>query len=344
MTRAIEETGSGSDADALFDSFAQARRMDPRDPLSARAARGYRSIWRRWLLFLAQRQVRWQVANRADVRAFIGHGLSPRKHSVNAAVSDVSRHRYWRVLQRLYTHALFEGQISQSPFEGVGLGERPANVAQDGTVLPLPLWSALPRFFADPEQGHDVATRNTAMLWLLYRAGLSAQEVRELPLTALEYSSIEAGPRWPCAVLIEGHRAYQMRRVLLDAPTGQALAAWLALRQVNPAFRSLPWVFFSRHGEALSGPVLFRAASAAIARASASVGLHVDRRLGPQILRNSLMRNWLDAGEDALTVAKRMGLKNAKSLSRLASVVSPQVRLPRRSRPSHGSVARDELL
>ena len=322
------------DALALFEAFALAHRHEQVDPLSAQSARGYLTIWRRWLSFLAGRNVSWLVARDMDVAAFCNSGLSPRKHSAESRVSAVSRRRYWRVLQRVYSHGVTSGVVALSPFLAMGLGQQPVNVAQNGTVLPMNVWQALPRFFVDQEQRPEVQVRNSAILWLLYACGLAPQEVRDLQLQHLVFSGSKSTSR-PVGLRIEGPRALQHRVVELDDQVSQALAHWLVVRQGDhPYLAVLPWVFYTRKGAPLSGPVLFRLACAAINRTGAAVGIEIPRRLGPQILRNSLIRNWLNDGVDPSVVAIRMGLKDVKSLARLGDVVNPEVRIPRRRPPT----------
>ena len=68
----------------------------------------------------------WQQATAVDVQNF----LRPREgqlsgHQPGRRISEVTRRRYWRLLERIYDHALDHGWVSANPAAGLAPQERP---------------------------------------------------------------------------------------------------------------------------------------------------------------------------------------------------------------------------
>ncbi|MFW9272972.1 hypothetical protein ACN9O0_12875, partial [Glaesserella parasuis] len=85
-------------------------------------------------------------ATAVDVQNF----LRPREgqlsgHQPGRRISEVTRRRYWRLLERIYDHALDHGWVSANPAAGLAPQERPPAEDGQGHCLPAPLWNALPR-------------------------------------------------------------------------------------------------------------------------------------------------------------------------------------------------------
>ena len=91
-----------------FDHWLRTCGQNPWEPLSADAAKPYGFIWQSWLRFIAGGQdedtsLAWASATPLQVLAFINHGPQSPKRS---KPSDITRRRYWRVLDRVYDHAV----------------------------------------------------------------------------------------------------------------------------------------------------------------------------------------------------------------------------------------------
>src|SRR2546429_8332588 len=85
-------------------------------------------------------------------------------------ISEVTRRRYWRLLERIYDHALDHGWVSANPAAGLAPQERPPAEDGQGHCLPAPLWNALPRHI--PMADGFQSARDRAILLLLYELAL----------------------------------------------------------------------------------------------------------------------------------------------------------------------------
>ncbi|MEG2050338.1 MAG: site-specific integrase, partial [Comamonas sp.] len=178
--------------DALFQHWLSACGADPWAPLSEAAATPYRFIWGAWLKLLAasgdvgnpdtmaaanQRQP-WQQAQAVQVLQFLNQATRSQKQL--DLPSDITRRRYWRVLERIYDHALLHGWVARSPLEGVSELDRPPSEDPQGAILSPRMWRALQRQI--PAATDLISARDRAVLLVLMHLGLSSEEVRALVL------------------------------------------------------------------------------------------------------------------------------------------------------------------
>ena len=300
-------------------------------------ASGYALVWNAWVLQLqgqgpavkgrpAARPKAWHDAIPEDVAAFLQLRPGQRAHhQPGRQISEVTRRRYWRLLDRIYAHALLQGWVAHNPVQALLPMERPAPEQPTGHMLPPALWKALPRHFpaSDDLQG----ARDHAVLRLLYDLALAPEEVRLLTLGALRAARQAelTATQPPAFVQIEGTRAAQHRCLALPPATQSALNAWLAFRR-NSGTPAGPQaaLFESRKGGPLSIRALFHIASKTIAlaqQASQDRALPL-ARMGPQVLRNTAIVHWLHAGVAPSEVVQRIGVEDARALAHLQHCVA----------------------
>lgn len=302
-------------------------------------ATGYALVWNAWLLQLqaqtpnshkkprgaAAANHAWQAATAEDVARFLQIRPGQRAHhQPGRQISEVTRRRYWRLLDRIYAHALEQGWVAYNPVQAVHPVERPAPEQPTGHVLPPALWKALPRHFpgSDDLQG----ARDRAVLHLLYELALAPEEVRRLTLGSLRnaHQAAMADDDKPSFIQIEGTRAAQHRSLALPPATQAALSAWLTFRRNSgtPADAAAP-LFESRKGGPLTIRALFHIASKTIAlarQASQDSALPL-ARMGPQVLRNTAIVHWLHAGAAPSEVVRRIGVEDVRALAHLQHCV-----------------------
>ena len=267
----------------------------------------------------------WHEATAEDVARFLQIRPGQRAHhQPERQISEVTRRRYWRLLDRIYAHALLLGWVASNPVQAVHPYERPAPEQPTGHMLPPALWAALPRYF--PGSDDLQSARDQAVLRLLYDLALAPEEIRLLTIGALRDArqmALNTGEK-PCFVQIEGQRAAQQRCLPLPSPTAAALAAWMVFRQNSgtPASAQTP-LFESRKGGPLTIRALFHIASKTIAlaqQASQAQPMPL-ARMGPQVLRNTAIVHWLHQGQPPTEVVQRIGVEHPRALAHLQHCV-----------------------
>ncbi|MEG1769878.1 MAG: site-specific integrase [Comamonas sp.] len=293
---------------------------------------GYALVWNAWVLQL-QGQSRaavpsnkaWHDATPEDVAHFLQIRPGQRAHhQPERQISEVTRRRYWRLLDRIYAHALLQEWVAYNPVEALHPIERPAPEQPTGHMLPPALWKALPRHF--PDSGDLQGARDHAVLRLLYDLALAPEEIRLLTLGSLRnarQARLTADDK-PSFIQIEGTRAAQKRCLALPPATQTALNAWLAFRRRSgtPAGPRAP-LFESRKGGPLTIRALFHITSKTIALARQASRDHAQplARMGPQVLRNTAIVHWLHAGVPPSEVVQRIGVEQVRALAHLQHCV-----------------------
>lgn len=292
----------------------------------------YAAIWHAWLQSLGPRSSpfgddaglrSWDEANPDDVIHFLQIRAGQRaRHQPDRQISEVTRRRYWRVLDRIYAHAVVHAWLARSPVHALQWQDRPAPVEQLGHTLPPPLWDALPAHFPPSDKLQNA--RDRAILSVLYDLALAPEEVRKLKdehlLDELHRPLDLRSGQAPAAIHIDGARKAQERTLPLPARTAQALQAWLAFR-LEHGGDSLGWVFHSRKGGPLSIRALFHTASKVIQQAHASLPDAAEdlplHRVGPQVIRNTAIVAWLRAGMNETELTRFIGVESPRALGHL---------------------------
>ena len=354
--------------DALFQHWLSACGADPGAPLSEAAATPYRFIWGAWLKLLAasgnvdgvvegadhadttakvdQRQP-WQQAESVQVLQFLNQATRSQKQL--DLPSDITRRRYWRVLERIYDHALLHGWVLRTPLEGVSELDRPPSEDPQGAILSPRMWRALQRQI--PAATDLISARDRAVLLVLMHLGLSSEEVRALVLDDLLWetspvhaasaaeidhstaaadqdhagAAVDALPaRRIHSLRITGLRAMQSRTLEVPPPLAEALHVWLGYRAGYAPMTQQPALFCSRKAPELSTHTVLHLVSKTLKAASARKPQELPPRMGPQVIRNTVIVQWLQSGLPQAEVLQRAGLKTPHALGHLQQFVDSE--------------------
>ena len=313
-------TITGEDA---FAHWLSACGQNPWEPLSPEAAKPYGFIWQSWLRFLLEHESTkaeqllqaWALATPEQVLAFINHGPQSIK---GHKPSDITRRRYWRVLDRVYDHALLHGWVSSNPAQGLAAQDMPPSEDPQGAILSPRMWRALERQIPPPQD--LISCRDRAVLLLLMELGLTPEEVRLLEMRHLQWSDNE--PRQIEALQIEGERDRQTRTLPVSARLHSALHHWLQARAAYHAMQGQSALFCTRKAPQLSNHTLLHLVTKTLKQAAAASRLPEPARMGPQVLRNTVLVQWLDAGCSVDEVLARAGMKHPNALLHLRAYFS----------------------
>ena len=319
------------------------------DALDTSPDGNYEKVWQAWLWHLsgaaftedkarrpsfAHESKDWHQATAVAVQHFLQIRDGQRAHHhPERKISPVTRRRYWRLLERIYDHAMEHGWIHTNPATGLEPIDRPPSEDGKGHCLPPLLWQSLPRHFplADGYQN----ARDRAIVLLLYEMALAPEEVRALLWKDLRSSAelawestskeiADTSNALPRFLRIDGGRAAQQRLLELPESVARALQDW---RRFSAAQRGPTVVdgdhivFYSRRGGELSVRMLFHVASQIIQRAHEAQAADSQKsplqRVGPQVLRNTAIVQWLRAGQPELEVIARIGVNSTRALRHL---------------------------
>ena len=222
-------------------------------------------------------------ADTADIRAYLAslaeRGLRPR-----------SAARRLSALRQLFAFFLAEGLRTDNPADGIDPPRR-------GRSLPAVLdESEVAALMAAARVRGDVGgVRLTAMLELLYAAGLRVSELVSLPLGAL------GGERDILRVRGKGAKE---RLVPIGAPAQAALRAWMEVRAGTlPGGAASPFLFPSRGRSGHLGRAHFARVLKALAR---DCGLD-PARVSPHVLRHAFATHLLARDADLRSVQRMLG-------------------------------------
>ncbi len=323
-----------------FRLWAQARAESPRDPLKPQSNAPYQAVWNAWLRFLAQRSVlvdglpqslHWLDARPVDVLDFLKPRAGLRaNHQPERQLSEVTRRRYWRMLERLYGFAVVNGWGAENPATMMGESDQPDLAPQLGHILPPALWKELPRHF--PEGNTLVECRDRAVLHLLYTLALTPEEIRTLKPSDITVHDVLLVKEVHAKqfLQVDGPRQAQKRKLPLPDECSGALQAWLSARGQHKPSSASPALLCAMTGEALSTSALFHLVSKVVLAANDALAKKGDvqtwmpERVGPQVLRNTAIVHWLNDGVPEKEVVRRVGLKNSKGLHHLRHLASRQ--------------------
>ncbi|MBF6631947.1 MAG: site-specific integrase [Comamonas sp.] len=313
------------DGEQVFAHWLLTCGQDPWMPLSPEAAKPYGFIWQSWLRFLVERNdaqlasveisQRWAHAAPLHVLAFINHGPQSPKRS---KPSDITRRRYWRVLDRVYDHGVLHGWAALNPAQGLNAQDMPPSEDPQGVILSPRMWRALERQLPSPDD--LISTRDRAVLMLLMELGLTPEEVRQLEMDNLQWD-IEQPTRL-AALQVVGERDRQSRTLPLSNKLDGALRQWLQARAGYHAMQGQPTLFCTRKAPVLSKHTLLHLVTKTLQQAAQASKLTAPLRMGPQVIRNTVLVQWLDSGCTVDEVLERSGMKHPNALLHLRAYFS----------------------
>lgn len=321
----------------VFDLWFNNRANDDRDWLTPKGAVLYRLIWKRWLTSLGQHSnidsqaisaTAWHKATAVDVHNFINGNIRASKKQ--GTVSPITRRRYWSAIDRIYRFALSHQWVNANPALGLLGEDMPPSEDPKGTILSDALWEAA---FATFPSGDDlIERRNRAILMTIFHLGLAPREIRKLTLldvlTDGDEDPRKAVPHDKITALrVENETRGDHRVMQVPASVAKALGEWLSARQCYEPAQNHEVLFCSRKSPSMSMHALLYLVTQTIRMACQSSNLPSPARLGPQVVRNTVLVRWLNGDFTVEQVVKAAGLKNAKGLYHLRDLVHHEVRI-----------------
>lgn len=304
----------------------------------------YAFIWRSWAKYLASvltlpaQSMNGQavmLATPINVAHFIAHG--PTASKPDRSISKNTQKRYFTVLQRVYAFCAAQAWLDVSPVDAVAAHDRPDEENHEGHVLTAPQWDACTARIAQLT-GNDYEIRDRAILMLLFKHGLRPEEIRALCVQDIQPDISEQS-----TLAINSMSGPKQERVLpLDETTAQAIQTWKsARRNLKVVKRTIDQLqqdfgnddlhavsnnlFVTEKKMGLSMVTLLTLVRTHIEKSCIGAGLPFPNRMGPQIVRNTRIVRWLNAGLEIQLVVKLAGLKNAKGLLHLRNSCSAEV-------------------
>lgn len=305
-----------------------------REQLTHAAARPYRYIWKAWVQWLTTPSVVptgdagpalancWTQAQPGHVMRYLDEGVeaaASARRGKSAPISEITRRRYWRVLQQIYAHAVNQHIIAINPVMSAADVTQPPQEDSEGLVLLGPLWQAVS--MAIPRGTSRWDKRDRAILSVLMDAGLTTSELADIRLQ-------QVGERMnEIPIRIVGPRGAQNRDVRLGTDASIELRQWMEERlRITPHPATDPeLVFITNQGRPMSGRTLFRLVSTTVTRGMHDGGFPMPQHIGPQVLRNSRIVTWLNEGVPVEEVCQRAGFKDYRSLRGLRRHINPGV-------------------
>ena len=322
QARALADRISG---DAFFSLWLTQRQADPYNPVCAAATRRlYASIWKLWLGHLHRRGLDWTEATALDVAQFLKQLKARRAKASDGSirvVSEVSQKRYWQLLHWLYCYGKEQNWCATLPSADLHESDRPHKLNDDPTVLDPALWRALPSAFPQTAHSDCYGIRDLVILQLLYEHGLTSEEVRGMQMDDLIRSHGLCSDRSQPAVSgahIRGSRSCQERVISFSPALRESTRDWLDFRQSQKKYAQREWVFLSDRANQISIRILFHLVSRTIAAAALLADLPLPLRCGPQVIRNTVIREKLDQDWPIEKIMAFAGLKNRESVWRHA--------------------------
>ena len=312
-------------AEQLLEQWLAHSGADDRAPIVL-GEQSYRHFWSTWQQFLEgedlpRPSIQWQDVTAVDVDNFLSNGVRERK--TDAGVSEITKRRYWRLLDRIYSFAVDNGWIESNP--AAALAVNPVSENPIGAVMTLSVWTqAMKALDIVEEDAAPLDLRNRALLLVLFELGLTPAEVRGLTLDRLTLCDPWTGKGGYLEV--DGEDVNWPRKLPLQGKLLSALHEWVSVRARTVGHCKGDVLFSSRRGGAMTDENLLVLVRKHLIAAAAAAGQPPPPRLGPQIIRNSRLVFWLHDGVPVPEVVKRAGLKNAKSLFHLVGHLPEEIR------------------
>lgn len=252
--------------------------------LSSATIRSYLTVIERYLSWCDAERLDWRAPNRSDLRRYIAVlGASGRRSTVQQRLAALGTfYRFW----------VREGSISRDPLHALA---RPQRERRLPDVLSAEQVEHLIKTAADGESP-ELALRDTALVELLYGAGLRIAEV-----VALETGDLDLDR---CEVRVTG-KGEKERIALFGAPCVTALSRYL--REARPTLVAnskeggSEALFLNRNG----APLGERGARARLDSIATRAGLPA--AFHPHTLRHSFATHLLDGGADLRVVQELLG-------------------------------------
>lgn len=255
--------------------------------LSRNTLDAYRRDLRRYLAFLEERGVRdVGSAGEEDVAAFVRH-LSGSEYAPERTYRASSVARALAAARALHRFLVREGVVADDPTQGVIRPRIPRSLPKPLTV------DQVAALLAAPGDAEPPAARDTAILEVLYGAGLRISE-----LVALDVDDVDLD-EGSLRVVGKGDKE---RVVPLGRYAVRAVASYLARGRPSLAgARTRGALFLNQRG----GRLTRQGATNIIQAAARRAGIRA--RVTPHVLRHSFATHMLEGGADVRVVQELLG-------------------------------------
>lgn len=297
----------------IFEQWLAACAANPWEPLSAKAAEPYRCIWESWQKHLGA--THWTSATGTDVLSFINTlRLS------TEAPSEITRRRYWRVLDRIYEFAELHELAPHNAAQQVGELERPPSEDPQGVILSPRMWSAVTKHLPTIRRATDA--RDCAVLRILVETAPTPSELANMRTTDL----LRDADQHVVAIHFNGKFKHQQRALATSHDCAVALDEYISTRyKLTASANASPHLFLAR-GKSVLDQTLQQITKQHLTYTAYREGLPEPARLGPQVFRNTAIVHWLLEGRSVSEVLRMTGLKSPSGLERLRIHLPVKVR------------------
>ncbi len=316
----VTEDSDIPSSSVLIDLWLETCSEESRRSIGITGEESYRYFWNTWNKYLTTADLgghaddhRWRLATGTTILHFLNSGTTPRKR--DEGVSAITRRRYWRLLERIYDFAMAKGWIDHNPAQAIQEWEKPRSENPKGAILSNQQWQKGIELLQSENEETRPKPRNLAILMCLYELGITPLELRSLTLDALQSDS--SGKRFTY-LQIDGEGINQRRRFAISPVLAKAMASWMTERAEMPKAGNTDHLFCSTHGKMMGPDNLHLLVREHLLQAAAVSESDPAVRLGPQVIRNTRLVQWVNQGIPLAQVAVLAGLKNEKGLYHLA--------------------------
>lgn len=291
------------------------------DPLTRAAAVPYRYIWTSWCAWLAEHAPGcvgphgYLSASAQSVARFLAHGPSPAASSRKGAsesISPITRHRYGRLLQDVYQHAVDFGWLQANPVIAEVMGGGPTEAQRGAQILPPGVLAALAPML--PPLGSPWESRDRCLMLMLMDYAVRSGDLQRIQSADVRPTRTGLSPSFTLDIS-HGVHAAQDRKLDITGRTAVALARWIAQR--GSLGYAGPELFFSERLRPLQRRTLFHLCARLVAQACQQAGATLPNHIGPGVVRNTVMVEWINSGRySAADVCAIAGIQDEKTLTR----------------------------
>jgi hypothetical protein len=313
--------------------------------LSTDTIETYKSVWRQWASWLAARELTWHTADESAVRSFLD-SLKARAHGT-LLVSAVTKRRYWRILRDVYgaINAADDGPRAAIEFpraRRVGAGKLEADttsmlfVGEQMVTLRNALRAQVDVLHSDRTSGRTpqwTELRDAALIAVLMSTAAKVAELRHLVDNDLHDHSTASNRSAPGEIRFvtlrssrtlrdSAKKSVPIRKLELDETATRALRLWNDYREYAGLRTRFAPIFIGGAGrsgptaKSLSAVSVFHIVARFVARAIPS-GASSFHHVGPESVRNSVIREWIDRNIDEVKILEDAGVRDPKILRRL---------------------------
>ena len=297
-------------ASEALDRWLKACAQNPWAALSPQAAMPYAYIWRSWVRYLGDTD--WTHATGLELLAFL-NSIEQAKASRHAA-SDVTRRRYWRVIDRIYEHGQLFDYCQNNPAQEIAQADRPPQEVTSGAILTPRMWAALESGLPEPRDA--VSARDRAALMAFMELGITPQELSNINLHDCAAHGLRiTGPRTP-----------QNRTLSISPELASAIQSYQGMRMLMGHSANSDALFVSREEPRISPQTMQRIATKYIRACAHRNKLPEPVQLGAQVIRNTSLLYRLLSGSPLSEVVAFAGLKSPRAFTHLRDHLPQKLR------------------